>query len=102
MVDTKFVRVKANRKLNFGKFDGELWYIASGETKVIPLTPVVDWYAQCGFIEILEEVKGDKKDTPLVKPPPIDTGEDSPESYTLLDDELPKKGSKSKKSGGKK
>lgn len=80
--EISMVKIKAKQKLNFGKArDGHLYYIAKGETKVVPLTELVDLYAQHGMLEIIEETK--------------------PENYTVKDNELPQK-KENVKSGGKK
>lgn len=87
MADVTWVEVEAKQKLNFGKFQGELLYIAKGEKKRIPLTPTVNHYAEVGLLKIVGEVK---------------KTESKPESFTHVDNELPKKKENvSKKTGGK-
>jgi|GEM_PF-4624171 len=78
MGDIERVEILANEKLNFGKYQGKLLYVAKGERKVVPLTPTVDHYAKVGLLKIIGEIEDEAEAT-------------LPENYAMIDNELPSK-----------
>jgi len=58
---TKMLKIKANKKLNFGHLEGmpegKLAYLSPGDVMELPECYIVNFYLKSGDLELVEETK---------------------------------------------